>query len=277
VKISTKLLSCFVLLALFAAAPVATATQVQVSIENLASAGGVALSPFTLIAHNGSFDAFNNGSSAVGTGIEDVAELGAGANLISEGTAAQASAVTATLIATMNAFGPGIFNPGGSGSTVLSLDSAANRYLTYGAMVVPSNDAFLGNDNPTAVELFDVGGTFVASNFTLFGSNIWDAGTEVNQLFGAAYAVGQNAGDGADENGVVHIDLTQFNPFLNQDVPPGGIFTDLPAGLTPIASFSFQVVPEPSTITLFGLGLLAMTRITRRGRRRRSYATPGDL
>jgi hypothetical protein len=263
-KISTKLLSFFVLLALLTAAPAAMATQVQVSIKNLALDQGVALSPFTLIAHDGSFDAFDSGLSAAGTGIENVAEGGNGTLLISEATTAQASAVTDTLIATSGGFGPGIFLPGASGSATLSLDPTANRYLTYGAMVVPSNDAFLGNDDPTAVELFDGAGNFSALDFILYGSDIWDAGTEVNQLFGAAYVVGQNGALGDDEGGVVHKDLALFNIFNGQAIPSGGDFTQIPASRTPIASVSFKVVPEPSTILLLAFGLLGFTGLGRR-------------
>src|SRR3989304_7931827 len=135
----------------------ALAVDVRVTIRNLSPDSSVALPPFTLAAHNGSFDAFDV-SSAARAGIEDVAELGDGANLSAEATAAPASAAIATAIATQGGFGPGIFRPGASGSVVLSLDPALHRYLTYGSMVVPSNDAFLGNDSPTVVELFDAGG-----------------------------------------------------------------------------------------------------------------------
>jgi hypothetical protein len=193
-----------------------------------------------LIAHDGTFDAFDNGMSAVGTGIEDVAEAGDGTDLISEGITAQPTAITDVLIATSGGFGPGIFLPGASGSKVLSLDPSANRYLPYGAMVVPSNDAFLGNGNPIAVELFDAAGNFVASDFTLYGAQIWDAGTEVNQLLGAAYVVGQNGALGDDENGVVHLDLTQFALFLNENVPSGGQFTVVPEDITRSHHFPFR-------------------------------------
>jgi len=125
----------------------ALAVDVRVTIRNLSPDSSVALSPFTLAAHNGSFDAFDV-SSAARAGIEDVAELGDGANLSAEATAAPASAAIATAIATQGGFGPGIFRPGASGSIVLSLDPAMHRYLSYGSMVVPSNDAFLGNDSP---------------------------------------------------------------------------------------------------------------------------------
>jgi len=257
---------CFVSVAFAASA--AMAVEVRVTIRNLSVDGSVALSPFTLAAHDGSFDAFNSGAAA-SAGIEDVAELGDGMNLAAEATAAQASAVIATAIATQGGFGPGIFRPGASGSVVLSLDPALHRYLTYGSMVVPSNDAFLGNDSPTVVELFDAGGNFVASDFTLTGDRIWDAGTEVNQLLGAAYVVGQDAGDGTDENGMIHLAplATQFAPYLNMMTPAGETFTIAPGAATPVASFSFEVVPEPASVALFGLGALGLIGLALRTRR----------
>jgi hypothetical protein len=244
------------------AASSALAVDVRVTIRNLSPDSSVALSPFTLAAHDGTFDAFDAASLA-SAGVEDVAELGAGTNYGAEATAAQATAVVATAIATQGGFGPGIFRPGASGSIVLSLDPTLNRYLSYGSMVVPSNDSFLGNDSPTAVELFDAGGTFVASNFTITGDRIWDAGTEVNQLLGSAYVVGQDATMGDAEGGTVHLAnlATQFAAYLGSSTPAGETFSVVPSPTAAVASFSFSVVPEPASLALAGLGALGFVGI----------------
>jgi hypothetical protein len=168
-------------------------------------------------------------------------------------TTAQPSAVTGTLVATVGGLGPGVFKPGASGSLTLTLDTVANRYLTYGSMVVPSNDFFFGNDSPTAVELFDAGGNFAASDFVLMGGGIWDAGTEVNGLFGSAYIVGQSAADHIAEGDVVTLGA-DFSPFLGQATPAGYDFSDAPLAGTPIASVSFEQVPEPASILLLVTG-----------------------
>lgn len=243
----------------------ALAIQVRVTIENVSSENSVALSPFLVAGQDGTFDAFDVGAAA-SQGIEDVAELGNGDNLTAEITSAQATAQIETVTATEGGFGPGIFRPGGSGSKVLSLNPAMHRYLTYGSMVVPSNDAFLGNDSPTAVELFDAMGNFVATDFTLTGDDIWDAGTEVNQLLGSAYVVGQDATQGTTEAGVVQsADLaTQFSAYDGSMTRAGETFSVLPTAATPIASFSFEVVPEPSTLTLAALGLITLIAVGRR-------------
>ena len=48
-------------------------------------------------------------------------------------------------------------------------------------MVLPSNDAFIANGNPQAHPIFDSNGMFVAQDFIDGGgSNVLDAGTEVN-------------------------------------------------------------------------------------------------
>ena len=69
-------------------------------------------------------------------------------------------------------------------------------------MFVPSNDTFLGNDDPLAYELFDVAGNLIEQTIQITGQSIWDAGSEVNQPFGAA-APGQDILLGDDENGEV--------------------------------------------------------------------------
>jgi Spondin_N/PEP-CTERM motif len=243
----------------------ALAVNVRVTIRNLSASDSVALSPFTLAAHDGTFDAFDAGSAA-SIGIENVAELGDGTDLLAAINSAQPSAVTATAIATSGGFGPGIFPPGASGSIILTLDPVMNRYLSYGSMVVPSNDSFLGNDSPTAVELFDAGGNFVAADFTLNGSAIWDAGTEVNQLTGAAYVVGEDATLGTDENGVIQLAnlATQFSPYVGSSTPVGATFLTAPGAATPVASFSFELVPEPSALVLATMALCGLVVARRR-------------
>ena len=84
-----------------------------------------------------------------------------------------------------------------------------NSDLRTASMVIPSNDAFVGNDDPTAIDLFDgngllierSGGTAVVVN----GSQVWDAGTEVNdELPENTAALAQAAPDtGTAEGSVV--------------------------------------------------------------------------
>jgi len=52
-------------------------------------------------------------------------------------------------------------------------------------MVIPSNDAFWANDNPTAYPIFDGEGNLIPRSFRIYGSAVYDAGTEVNDEIGA--------------------------------------------------------------------------------------------
>lgn len=260
--------SCAACVGVLLASP-ALAEEVRVTIRNLAAEDGVALSPFFVAGHDGTFDAFDSGSAA-SLGVEDVAELGNDANLLAEIGAAQPLAVADTAIATSGGFGPGIFPPGASGSIVLSLDPTMHRYFSYASMVVPSNDAFVGNDSPTAVELFNAVGDFVATDFTLTGSAIWDAGTEVNQTTGAAYLMGEDATMGTDEGGTVEsVNLaTQFTPYLGGTTPLGETFSTVPGAQTAFVSISFELVPEPSSLALATTALcgLLIAGVARRRR-----------
>ena len=78
-------------------------------------------------------------------------------------------------------------------------------YFSYASMVLPSNDAFIANGNPTANMVFDSFGKLTKVLIEDFGSDVLDAGTEVNDEFPANTAFfGQMTPDtGDDENGVV--------------------------------------------------------------------------
>lgn len=240
-----------IVLAASAGIAAAQPVQLQVTVENLSSGNAVALSPFTVGFHDGTFDAFDAGSSA-GAGIQNVAEFGDGSQYLADFAAQQPNGVSGTIIATTNSFGPGIYLPGGAGSMVFTIDPSVNRFFSFGSMVVPSNDRFLGNDGGMDVELFDAGGNFVGQTLTLTGGDIWDAGTEVDGLFGAAFIVGQNAGDHVDQNGVVSHNW-DFSAYAGAATPAGYNFVDLPTEMGGVARISFAVVPAPGAAALLGL------------------------
>lgn len=244
-----------------AGSALAGGAQVQVTIESLAQANGVALSPFTVGFHDGSFDSFDNGSAA-NAATQNIAEFGNGAQWMTDFAASQPNGVAGVVVATTNAFGPGIYLPGATGSMTFNLDPAMNRFFSYGAMVVPSNDRFVGNDNPMGIEIFDAGGNFVASSFTVFASQIWDAGTEVDGTFGAAFIVGSSAGDHTPQAGVVSLN-GDFSAYGGQATPAGYDFIGLPGPNDPVVRISFAVVPAPGATSM---GLMTLGMLSRRRR-----------
>ncbi|MDJ0903520.1 MAG: alpha/beta fold hydrolase, partial [Xenococcus sp. MO_188.B8] len=95
-------------------------------------------------------------------------------------------------------------NPGETVSTTVTLDDnvANNRFFSYAAMLFPTNDGFIANDE--AIEIFDEAGNFIGADFVVFGSEALDAGTEVNDEdpSNLLYTF-EAAGNSVDENGTI--------------------------------------------------------------------------
>ena len=156
-------------------ASAAGAELVTVTIENLAPQWGTYQTPFWVGFHSGAFDTFNMGAAA-SMELERLAEDGnpdplrslfAGSGLgAADGLVAPA----------------GPFAPGDIASMEFDLDGSDPhaRYFSFLSMVIPSNDAFVGNDDAMAYQIFDDSGAFLGADFFIAGSHVYDAGTEVN-------------------------------------------------------------------------------------------------
>ncbi len=169
----------------------APCVAVQFSFEQLQPPMGFFITEPWVGLHDGTFDLFESGQRA-SAGLEALAEGGNTADLGAE--FAQAGRLQTTI-------GNGnvqFISPGETieGSIVVR-NAAAYRYFSYASMLIPSNDAFIGNDDPLAYELFDAAGNFTGPvTFDVLASDIYDAGTEVNDGQGAAgFSQGLN-GDG---------------------------------------------------------------------------------
>lgn len=223
-----------------------TTTSVQVTIENLSDSGGLAGTPFWIGFHDGGFETARSGQPASNfPGVEELAETGDTSVLSSRFAATNASFFDMTLDAPAGFAGAPVFEAGESVSTFLDVtDAETNRYLSFASMVIPSNDAFIANFNPTAYEIFDgVGGLLGTRTIEIYGTDVWDAGTEVNDpALGAAFTT--LGGDSQDENGVIgfHPGLSDF---VGIGLPTGNDLEAAFIGQTPIARITITDASFP--------------------------------
>lgn len=171
-------------------------SELRITVKNTSETGGTFLTPVYLGFHDGSFDLFDVGQTA-SPGLESLAEDGSPATLATERLAADADSQG---IVVAGAAGP--IATGEATSARLEVDGRSNGHVSLAAMLLPSNDAFIGTDE--ALELFTASGKFKgAQTLTFKGSDVYDAGTEENTEQDAAF-LNQTAPDtGVDENGVV--------------------------------------------------------------------------
>ena len=179
---------------------------ITVRVTNTLGEGGTFLTPLWFGFHDGSdFDLFDAGSAA-SLGLERLAEDGSIEGIAAEfSQQTDANGVDATIIGGLGA--PGPIDPGETASFTLNVnpEDVGAGFFTWATMIIPSNDAFLAApDNPFADRIFDEDGNFIGPiTIQRFGSDVLDAGTEVNNEEGAAF-LNQTARDqGIAENGVV--------------------------------------------------------------------------
>lgn len=191
------------LLAGLALTTLALAEPLTVTFENLSPAGGTWVTPVWVGFHDGGFDLYDDGAPA-SMAVERYAEDGDGSHLQAAFDAYGGGQVSATLLADQ---GIPPLAPGETATAELDVDGsmADGRYLSFFAMVLPSNDAFVANADPMAFPVFDGGGAFVGVDHVVPGLHVRDAGTEVDDELPAHTAFfGQAAPDtGVPENGVV--------------------------------------------------------------------------
>jgi hypothetical protein len=183
------IVACVLLLGA-AASVQAQARDIIVTVENLAPSGGIYFTPVWVGLHDGKYDLFDPGGLS-SEALERIAEDGDASALRMEFEAAaggDAGGFDDVITAPAGFGGAPVFDPGDSASIQVNVDSKANRYMSFLSMIIPSNDAFIGNSNPKAIELFDAAGDFTGKKIiTILGSMIWDAGTELNTEMDAAF------------------------------------------------------------------------------------------
>jgi len=242
--------------------PVAGADEVTFMIRSLRPAQGGVLSPMLITTHNGGFDQFDPGSAA-SMAVERIAEDG-------DFSVLQTAALGTAGVSSSTAPGGGPILPGETRMFNVQLNPAmpSSRYFSFLSMFVPSNDAFIGNADPMAFELFDANGNLVqrqgATAIRIMGSMVWDAGTEVNdELPGNALGLGPSAPNtGVTEGGVVHMH-PGFIGSLAMGGAPGNILTAAPNADFTVPGFEIveiSVVPAPGAAAVLGLAGFMFSR-----------------
>ncbi|MEM1098350.1 MAG: spondin domain-containing protein [Planctomycetota bacterium] len=239
----------------------------------------LSLTPLWFGFHNGAFDQFDIGSpagSVLGTNaVELVAELGDVSQITADFTAAPG--VPGDIQGVVTAVGAGSLaappiQPGETGTAfVTPINPSAYQYFSFLSMVVPTNDTFIGNDDPFAYRVFDdndnlideFGNITTSRTITITGADILDAATELNSGFGAAFTQGQDGTLGTDENGNVTLG-SDLSAFLGVTDVTGRQIDDLIDANEVFATVTISIVPEPATASLLGLGALGLLRRKRR-------------
>jgi hypothetical protein len=264
-KIMRKALPiAFALGAVFSSASQAALVDISVSIENLAEENGVSFAPLRLGFHNGTFDAFDNNSTATAA-IVSVAEGGSGSEWFPAFAAADPSAVLGTVA---NA-GPSVPQANAGVNNAFSaiatntfrVDSSLNQFFSFANMVVPSNDLFLGNNQP--IRLFDDAGNLMINDIFQTGASIWDANSEEANAANGAFIPGADNGARVAENGLIAFDFSELSVFDGLTTAAGYAF-DLSTVTrdSELYRISFSVeqvsVSTPSMLVLFALGLIGI-------------------
>lgn len=262
------LFSCLAVVAAlaFIASPANAQQTLNIDVQNNQSAGGFYFTPLWFGIHDGSFDSFDVGAAA-SPGLEALAEGGVTGGLDMEFNAAQPNGQSGVVVAPNGFGGAPVFDPNDSGFAEITInDPSMNRYFSFASMIIPSNDAFIGNGDQMAHELFDATGNFNGPlTIQIFGSNIYDAGTEVNDGQGAAFSA--NGGTSTDENSTVQLlPAGGLDNFVGTFTVAG---TEITSGIGSgdlVATITISQVPEPGSLTLLGAATaFLMTRRRRRG------------
>lgn len=276
-KLTTNLLAAAAILTpAFALAEV----TVRVSVESLAPTGGVALTPVWVGFHDGSFDSYDGGLTTQ-PGLEALAEDGgtggissdflAGSTYVQGGVSgvfanAQTTARVDGAIGSTEITGPPPITPGETGADEFTIAiDGSNRYFSYAAMVIPSNDYFVANGNPLAIDLMSLyDGSGTVSFLIGTPNTVNDAGTEAEDYNTSAGnpLFGQPGGQGGPDSpagslGLPISNVTASDPFAALNFPGGAPsefnFND-PSIYSGggIARITITAIPEPTA------GLLAV-------------------
>ncbi len=152
------------------------AADVTVTLTN--TTHGSYFTPFLITAHDHSFHLFESGETATA----DLQAMAEGGDI--NGLVQQAGGEDNDTVANP---AQGLLAPGDMVSTMLNTDTTGNTHLSLVAMILPTNDGFVGLD---AMAIPSTAGTYT------YYVNAYDAGTEANdeQVVGGAGGAPGTAG-----------------------------------------------------------------------------------
>jgi hypothetical protein len=144
-----------------------------ITAESQAPIYGVWFSPIWAGIHNGGFDFFNVGETAADSVrfLAESSDLGPIRSQFSNNTRNNVFQTST---------GGGNISPGDERETCFSIDEndlTQDLYLSYAAAVLPSNDAFIGNNNPTQYKIYDASDEEL-EDVQFCVNEVLDAGTE---------------------------------------------------------------------------------------------------
>ncbi|MEM9274221.1 MAG: spondin domain-containing protein [Cyanobacteria bacterium P01_F01_bin.143] len=236
--------------------------EVLVTVENLSPEAGTFLTPLWVGFHNGEFDIYDRGEAAT-PGLESLAEDGSVALLSEEFLASGFGSVEGAIIGAEGLAGP--IDPGEitSATFTIELNGDNSQFFSYASMVIPSNDAFIANGDPTVHNLFDEDGNFIGADFIVVGGDVLDAGTEINDELTENTAFFSQAAPntGEDENGVVeeHPGFIEGGRILSEDgstegAPAAFTNADFTADDYQVVRITVaEVVPEETPVVSFSV------------------------
>lgn len=246
------------------------------------------LTPVWFGFHNGMFDAFDVGDDLTSAGdladdqtspsngatnaVELIAELGDVSQITADFTAAPG--VPGDIQGVSAAAGNGVppIEPGETGvGFVTPINPSAYQYFSFLSMLVPTNDTFVGNDDPFAYRVFNdddelidaLGNPTSSRTITILGSDILDAGTEVNSGVGAAFTQGQDGALGTVEGGVVTVG-SDLSAFLGATDVTGRLISDDILSGEVLATITISIVPEPTSFALVAIGMIGFAASRKR-------------
>lgn len=257
------------------------AEYVTVQIKNTAPENGILLAPVWIGFHDGSYDLFDVGQPVLaGSTLERLAEDGNPEPLQVEFGSSVPGGISGILMGFEGFPDVPVFEPGEQASAAFDLDPWLNRFMSFGSMVIPSNDAFIANDDPMAIELFDGFGNFKGKQTILIlGTAVYDAGTELNNETDAAFLNQSAPNTGTTTSEAVRRHpgfIGSFsNPAPGEDpvilgahIEPGLFIDPIAADFTRpnVVVAEIVIIPEPATALLLLGGAFAAFRKRPRAR-----------